>query len=220
MGYVRTSSVPTTEQGDVTTVDRRAHWDDRYRSVGAQSVSWYEPRPRLSLAMLELAGLEPGRSVLDVGGGASTLASELITRGIDDVTVLDLSQEALGIARASMTDPATVQWITADITEWSPTRAWDVWHDRAVFHFLTEGHQREAYRAALSRALSSTGLVAVATFAEDGPEQCSGLPVVRYSPDTLLAELDLGLHEMASGRAFHTTPSGGVQPFSWIVASR
>ena len=199
---------------------RRAHWDDRYRSVGAQSVSWYEPRPRLSLAMLELAGLEPGRSVLDVGGGASTLASELVGRGIDDVTVLDLSEAALGIAREAMTDPSAVQWITADVTEWSPTRTWDLWHDRAVFHFLTEVHQRDAYRVAVSQALSSTGAVAVATFAEDGPEQCSGLPVIRYSPDALLAELDLGLHEIASGRALHTTPSGGVQPFSWVVASR
>lgn len=204
----------------MTTFDRRAHWDDRYRTVGAQSVSWYEPRPRLSLAMLELAGLHQGASVLDVGGGASNLAGELLGRGIDDVTVLDLSHEALDIARAAMPDPHTVRWIAADVTEWTPTRIWDVWHDRAVFHFLTEEHQRDAYRAALSRALSPSGAIAIATFAEDGPEQCSGLPVVRYSPDGLLAELDLGLRGIASGRALHTTPNGGVQPFSWVVASR
>jgi SAM-dependent methyltransferase len=203
-----------------TTDDRRDHWNGRYATVGAESVSWYEPRPRLSLAMLELAGLDSHHSVLDVGGGASPLAGELVARGITDVSVLDLSDEALSIARRSIADPAVVEWITADITAWTPDRTWNLWHDRAGFHFLTEPSQREAYRSALHRALEPDGAICVATFADDGPEQCSGLPVVRYSPDALMAEVGDGLHEIASGRALHTTPSGGVQPFSWIVARR
>lgn len=202
------------------TMDRPGHWDERYRTVGPEAVSWYESEPRLSLAMLELGGLAPHRSVIDIGGGASSLAGRLVDRGIDDVTVLDISTAALDLARASLDDPGAVAWITGDITEWTPTRTWDLWHDRAVFHFLIDPMQRDAYRARLDRALAPGGSVCVATFAEDGPEQCSGLDVVRYAPDALLRELGPALRPIASGRYLHTTPSGGVQPFSWVVASR
>ena len=206
------------------------HWNGRYRDIGAESVSWYEPTPHLSLAMLQLAGLDPcgpgpaaggpPRSLIDVGGGASSLARTLVDRGTADVTVLDLSTEALSIAQSAMTDPSVVDWIADDITTWEPRRAWDVWHDRAVFHFLTDPERRKAYRARLDRALAPGGTVCIATFAEDGPEQCSGLDVVRYAPEALLLELGPGLQPIASGRYLHLTPSGGVQPFSWVVASR
>jgi len=201
-------------------VIRRDHWDDRYRTVGPTHVSWYESEPRLSLAMLELGGLDHDRSVIDVGGGASSLSTRLVARGHRDVTVVDVSAEALRIARASIVDPDAVTFIEADIAEWSPTRTWDLWHDRAVFHFLTEGAQRKHYRAALRRGLAPGGSVCLATFAEDGPEQCSGLPVRRYRPEELLAELGDGLHAIAVGRDIHTTPNGTVQPFSWVVAQR
>lgn len=200
--------------------ERRDHWNDRYATVGADSVSWFEPVPHLSLAMLELAGVDTTMSVIDIGGGASSLSRSLVDRGSRDVTVLDLSENALGIARSAFTDPTLVEWITADITEWEPARTWDVWHDRAVFHFLTEAAQRDAYRARLDRALASGGAVCVATFAEDGPAQCSGLDVAHYSPSALRRELGDDLREIAGGRYLHTTPSGGVQPFSWIVATR
>ena len=202
-------------------MDARAdHWNDRYRTVGAESVSWYEPTPRLSLAMLELAGVDATTSVLDIGGGASSLARRLVDRGIEDVTVLDVSAEALDIARSALADPDAVTWVTTDITEWEPTRTWNVWHDRAVFHFLTQPEQRAHYRDALARGLGPDGVVCMATFAEDGPLQCSGLDVARYSPDALLAELDTDLQPIATGRYLHTTPGGAVQPFSWVVASR
>ena len=198
----------------------RSHWNDRYSTIGAESVSWYEPHPRLSLAMLERSGIVPPASVLDVGGGASSFARALVGRGFDDVTVLDLSDDALAIARQGLERPDDVELIAGDVTAWTPSRAWDLWHDRAVFHFLTEPSQREAYRRALSTALAPGGAVAIATFAPDGPEQCSGLPVIRYSPDDLLIELGDGFHEVASGRAIHTTPNGSTQPFSWVVATR
>lgn len=196
------------------------HWNDRYRTIGADAVSWYEPAPRLSLAMLEFADVRDDRSVIDIGGGASSLAGRLVDRGTIDVTVLDISETALDVARAGMTEPDRVTWVTGDITEWEPTRTWDVWHDRAVFHFLTEPAQREHYRRSLGRGLSPSGTVCIATFAEDGPEQCSGLPVRRYRPEELLAELGNDLRPIASGRHLHTTPNGVVQPFSWVVASR
>ncbi len=199
---------------------RTDHWDDRYRTVGPTHVSWYEPAPKLSLAMLELAGLAPDRSVVDIGGGASSLAGRLLERGTRDVTVVDISSEALGSARAALDDPALVHWIEADLTEWTPERTWDLWHDRAVFHFLTEDSQRSHYRESLHHGLATGGAVCLATFAEDGPDQCSGLPVRRYRPDQLLLELGDDLQELASGRHLHTTPSGAVQPFSWVVARR
>lgn len=202
----------------MTNLARRAHWDERYRTVGAGSVSWFESRPSLSLAMIEFAGLEPGDSVIDVGGGASSLSAELIGRGVNDVTVLDVSDEALTVARDHFDDPSVVKWITQDLLDWQPQRSWDLWHDRAVFHFLTESSQRRLYRDRLQMALAPSGTVCMATFAVDGPPQCSGLDVVRWSPDDLLAELGNDFAEIAQGRHLHVTPSGGVQPFSWIVA--
>ena len=205
--------------GGVTAPDRaQAHWDERYRSAGAESVSWFESEPRLSLAMFDLAGTDG--SAIDIGGGASSFAGTLVDRGLTDVTVLDLSDVALSIARNRLANPESVHWLVADVTTWSPLRTWDFWHDRAVFHFLTEPEQRAAYRTLLHRSVPTGGAIAVATFAEDGPEQCSGLPVVRYSADRLLGELGDGLSEIASGRFVHTTPSGAVQPLTWIVARK
>ena len=204
----------------MTSHGRREHWDERYRTVGAGSVSWFEPRPSLSLAMIEFAGLDPTDSVIDVGGGASSLSAELVGRGFTDVTVLDVSDTALALARDGLDDPSTVEWITKDLLDWQPHRTWDLWHDRAVFHFLTERSQRDLYVDRLQTALAPGGTVCIATFAVDGPPQCSGLDVMRWSPDELLAELGTGFAEIAQGRHLHVTPNGGVQPFSWIVARR
>lgn len=205
----------------MTQPDRaQGHWDERYRATGAESVSWFEPEPRLSMAMFELAGTDINGSVIDIGGGASLFAKALVERGLTDITVLDLSEVALSIARDHLGDPESVHWLTADVTSWSPGRTWDFWHDRAVFHFLTEPEQRASYRALVQRSIPSGGAIAVATFAENGPEQCSGLPVERYSVERLFSELGDGFTEIASGRFVHTTPSGAVQPLSWIVARK
>lgn len=170
--------------------------------------------------MFELAGTDINGSVIDIGGGASLFAKALVERGLTDITVLDLSEVALSIARDHLGDPESVHWLTADVTSWSPGRTWDFWHDRAVFHFLTEPEQRASYRALVQRSIPSGGAIAVATFAENGPEQCSGLPVERYSVERLFSELGDGFTEIASGRFVHTTPSGAVQPLSWIVARK
>jgi hypothetical protein len=205
----------------VTHPDRaQAHWDERYRGADASSVSWYEPEPRLSLAMFDLSGTDLTESVIDIGGGASSFAESLVDRGLTDITVLDVSEVALSIARGRMGHPESVHWLTADVTTWSPGRTWDFWHDRAVFHFLTEPEQRASYRALIQRSIPSGGAIAVATFADDGPEQCSGLPVERYSVERLFSEIGDGFTEIASGRFVHTTPSGAVQPLTWIVARK
>ena len=132
--------------------------------------------------------------------------------------MLDVSDAALTVARDRLDDPSMVEWLTHDLLDWQPHRTWDLWHDRAVFHFLTERSQRDVYRTHLRSALAPGGTVCIATFATDGPQQCSGLDVMRWSPDELLAELGSGFTEVAQGRHAHVTPSGGVQPFSWVVA--
>lgn len=198
----------------------QSHWDDRYRTVGEQSVSWFESEPRVSLRLIDLVGATPTTSVIDIGGGASPLTARLQEQGFADLTVLDISAEALEASRGRVERPDEVAWIHTDLLDWSPTRRWSVWHDRAVFHFLTDPADRRRYRELLDRALEPGGALIVATFAEDGPTTCSGLTVERYSADRLLTEIGPAFTEIDSGRTDHVTPSGGVQPFTWVAARR
>ena len=199
--------------------DRQSHWDDRYRTTGADAVSWFEAEPSLSLELLDLLGATPTSSVIDLGGGASSLTATLQQRGFADLTVLDISAEALDASRHRVGRPDEITWIRTDLLDWSPLRRWNVWHDRAVFHFLTDPDDRQRYRDLLRSSLEPGGSVILATFAEDGPLTCSALPVERYSADRLLAELGPGIAEKGHGRFEHVTPSGGIQPFTWIAAT-
>ena len=201
-----------------TSQDRQAHWDDRYRTIGSDNVSWYEAAPKLSLELMDLIGALPTMSVIDVGGGASNLGGALVHRGFSDVTVLDVSEEALATAKDHVSDPETVTWVQSDLLGWTPSRHWDIWHDRAVFHFLTEPDDRETYRKLLREAVAPGGVALIATFAPDGPESCSGLPVCRYEASQLLEEIASGFTEIAHGRFVHTTPSGAPQALTWIAA--
>lgn len=198
--------------------EREEFWEQRYCTVDHSEVSWYEPTPRLSLQMLDAAGVRPSNSLVDVGGGASALAETLWQRGHRDLTVVDASPSAMAIARDRWPEGDEVAWVATDLLEWEPDRHWDVWHDRAVFHFLTDEDERAVYGALLRRAVASGGLVAVAGFAEDGPTMCSGLEVRRHTPAELLAALGEGLDAVATGRFDHVTPSGATQTFSWVVA--
>jgi SAM-dependent methyltransferase len=193
-----------------------AHWDNRYQTVGAESVSWYEAEPTTSLELIKAVGATPADAVVDIGGGASTLVDHLVSAGYQDVTVLDLSQAALDVASGRVGLSVPVAWVAADILDWKPTRQYDVWHDRAVLHFLTEGHDRNRYLDIMRLAVHPGGAVIIGAFADDGPTQCSGLPVRRYTtgdlqdllPDLML--VDARRHE-------HRTPAGTVQPFNWIA---
>ncbi|QDF98367.1 SAM-dependent methyltransferase [Azoarcus sp. DD4] len=193
----------------------RTHWDEVYATKAAQSVSWYQPHAALSLDLIRRTGAGRDAAIIDVGGGASTLVDDLLADGYRHLSVLDLSAEALAIARRRLGAPAdTVRWIAGDVTTVPlPTCHFDVWHDRAVFHFLTEPAQRRAYVQQVMRAVKPGGHVIVATFAPDGPLQCSGLPVMRYSADSLHDEFGAAFRLLEHRDEEHLTPAGKVQHF-------
>ena len=203
--------------------DRADHWDGVYRTKATDEVSWYQADPSSSLAMVDALGVEPGvgaaGSVVDVGAGASPFLGALGRRGFTDLTAVDLSPTALdALASAARADGVDVTCVAADVTRWDPGRTFGLWHDRAVLHFLVDDDDRAAYLATLQRAVP-TGAVILAAFAPDGPEQCSGLPVRRYSADELL-DLLVGFHPVEARHQVHTTPWGAEQPFTWVAARR
>ncbi|MES2293720.1 MAG: class I SAM-dependent methyltransferase [Pseudomonadota bacterium] len=200
-------------------MDRQAHWNAAYTAKSETQVSWFQEVPARSLAMINAA--HPTGSVIDVGGGASRLVDALLQAGDRDITVLDISEAALDRARTRLGDKAAlVRWICADITQWKPDRQWDIWHDRAVFHFLTEEPAQDAYIAALTAATHPGSAVIIATFAPSGPERCSGLPVRRYSPADLAQRLGqaFALYDEAAEK--HVTPWGAVQDFACAALRR
>lgn len=195
---------------------RQAHWDAVYTTKKADEVSWYQARPRVSLEFIERTGKGRDASIIDVGGGASRLIDALLDEGFQQVTVLDISPEALAQTKERLGERArSVTWITADIARWAPPTKFDIWHDRAVFHFLVKPEDREAYRETLAAALDRGGQAIMGTFASDGPERCSGLPVARYEPETLAAELGPRFRLVESAHEDHLTPSGKVQRFQF-----
>ncbi|MBN9464951.1 class I SAM-dependent methyltransferase [Brevundimonas sp.] len=201
--------------------DATKHWGRVYRTTPDDSVSWYEPEPRASLEALALAGIPPGAALVDVGAGSSRLVEHLLDRGATDLCVVDIAATAFETSRARLGPRATqVDWVVADVTAWRPERSFDVWHDRALFHFLTDPAQRDGYRAALRRATVPGGWLIVATFAADGPERCSGLPVRRYDGPGLVAEFDEDFTAHDVWRDAHRSPSGTIQPFTWVVMRR
>ncbi|MBB3918172.1 class I SAM-dependent methyltransferase [Rhizobium fabae] len=202
-------------------VTKREHWDEVYRTKANDCVSWYQPTPEPSLRALEDLQLPATVALIDVGGGASSLVDCLIERGWADLTVLDIAAPALDVAKGRLQGDATrVAWIVADVTEWRPGRRYDVWHDRAVFHFLTEPQQRLAYRHALETGTAPGSVVIIATFAPDGPERCSGLPVQRYDAAALAVEFGSAFALERDWREEHTTPGRGRQSFQWCVFRR
>lgn len=197
-------------------LDRHTHWNKVYAAKGEREVSWFESSPAMSLRMIEAAGLTRETCVIDVGGGESRLIDHLVTRGLTCLAVLDVSEVALGRAQARLGDAAAgVTWIASDVTaEWS-VKPMDIWHDRAVFHFLIEEDDRRRYRQRLSRTLKAGGSAIIATFALDGPESCSGLPVSRYSPESLAAELGSEFRLIESLPYVHRTPWETTQSFQY-----
>ena len=202
-------------------MDRRQHWNSVYTTKGERDVSWFEPSPEISLQMIDAAGLSPDACVLDVGGGESRLVDALLARGVRCLGVLDISRDALLRAQARLGDRAAdVAWIQADVTGMWSWKDVDVWHDRAVFHFLTERADRERYKDRLVEHVKPGGAVIIATFALDGPEKCSGLPVTRYSPETLAAELGHAFTLVESRPHTHNTPWGATQRFQYSRFTR
>jgi SAM-dependent methyltransferase len=200
-------------------MDPKAHWERVYRAKLPTQASWYQPHALRSLDLIGRVSPPPGGPIIDVGGGTSTLVDDLLDAGYRDLTVLDLSPTALGEARARLaTRAGMVRWMEADILEASlPKSRYRVWHDRAVFHFLTAAADRARYVAQVRRAVQAGGFVLAATFADDGPTRCSGLAVARYTPAGLHAEFGAGFRLVTSEREEHLTPGGARQAFIYCL---
>jgi len=200
-------------------MNRREHWDAIYRSKDASTVSWYQAEPLVSLALIRRAAPDLVDPVIDIGGGASVLVDRLVDAGYRNVTVLDIAEPALAIARQRVGERAeSVEWLEADVlTAQLPAARYSVWHDRAVFHFLTGREERKRYAAAMLRAVKPGGHAIVSSFATEGPTRCSGLEVVRYSAESMQEELGEGVELIDSVREDHRTPSGATQAFIYCL---
>ena len=195
-------------------LDRKAHWEKVYGEKGEQETSWFQPRPEISLALIEVSDEPLEASLIDVGGGASRLVDLLLARGWSNLSVLDISATALRTVQRRLGAKAKeVRWLEADLLEGVPGGPYRIWHDRAVFHFLTQPADRQRYLLALERSLAPGGTCIIAAFSPEGPERCSGLPVQRYSPAQLAETLGAGFELLDIREEQHRTPAGKVQSF-------
>lgn len=197
-------------------IDRQSHWENVYQTKGEREVSWFEESPAISLDLIRATGVAADASIIDIGGGTSRLVDVLLDAGFRSITVLDLSHQALAAAKARLgARGGNVRWIAADVTSWEASQTYDVWHDRAAFHFLIEARDRAAYVQRVLRAVRPGGHIILGTFALDGPERCSGLPVMRHDAASLGAVLGPSFALIESRNHAHRTPSGNVQRFQF-----
>ena len=203
-------------------MNNKSHWENIYENKGTTQVSWYQEHAQFSLQYIRNTGIKKTHHIIDVGGGASTLVDDLVESGFEHITVLDISAKALQLARERLGERATnVNWIEADITQANlPYQAYDVWHDRAVFHFLTQAALRARYVEKVQHGVRPGGHVIVATFANDGPDHCSGLEVMRYDPEGLHDEFGDSFDLVNSTRETHHTPLGTEQRFIYCYCRK
>jgi 2-polyprenyl-3-methyl-5-hydroxy-6-metoxy-1,4-benzoquinol methylase len=199
--------------------NEQSRWEHIYSSKAPDAVSWYRPHLELSLELIQQTPLGTAASIIDVGGGESTLVDDLLYRGYENLTVLDISQTAIDVTKARLGENADrVQWLAADITETElAPSAYDVWHDRAVFHFLTSMEQRFAYVRQVATAVKPGGHVIVSTFGPEGPKKCSGLDVVRYDAESLHSQFGVKFRLLKSSKELHATPFGTIQQFLYCL---
>ncbi len=196
----------------------QTQWQSTYESKTEHEVSWHQDSPEPSLTLVTAAAASTASGIIDIGGGASHLVDHLVHRGYSNVSVLDLSSSALAKAKARLgAQAAAVDWIVADITTWTPLNRYEVWHDRATFHFMVTEADRSAYLARLRQALAPGGHIIIATFGLDGPEKCSGLQVIRYDTGRLADTLGREFTLVSSERHLHQTPWGTGQAFQFSV---
>jgi SAM-dependent methyltransferase len=200
----------------MTSLDRHAHWQNVYQTKGEREVSWFQESPATSLDLIRATDVADDASIVDIGGGTSRLVDALLMKGFSAITVLDISERALARAKGRLGAAGEkVKWIAADVTAWQPPQTYDVWHDRAAFHFLTEASDRGAYAARVLQAVRPGGHVIIGTFALDGPERCSGLPVVRHDPASIGKMLGPAFRLVEDRRHAHHTPMGTIQHFQF-----
>lgn len=202
-------------------MSNKQHWEQVYQEKQPDAVSWYQQQASLSLALIQQV-TSPDACLIDVGSGASTLIADLLKLGYQHLTVLDLSAAALSLSQQRLGTAARyIHWLEADITEVKlPALAYDLWHDRAVFHFLTQPAQRHAYVTRVKNSLKTGGYLVIACFADHGPEKCSGLPVQRYSAQTLAAEFGADFKLLTTQQEQHFTPFGTSQPFVYLLLQK
>ena len=194
-------------------------WDAVYRTREETALSWFQTSPDPSIGLI-IDAIDPSTaSIVDIGAGTSRLADALLDRGCPDLTIVDVSTTALGVVERRVGEDHRLTSILADVTDWRPQRTFDLWHDRAVLHFLT-GTDLDAYRTLTERAVSAGGHLIIGTFAPEGPETCSGRPVTRYSTAELADLFADGFTPLSSGEHLHTTPTGGGQAFTWVTLRR
>ncbi len=205
----------------MSTFERQAHWQNVYQTKAEHEVSWFQETPEISLDLIRATGADANASIVDIGGGASRLADALVAEGFRSVSVLDLSEQALATSRNRLGPRAgQVNWIVADVTAWQPPQSYRVWHDRAAFHFLADSSDRAAYARSVRKAVGPGGHVIIGTFAPDGPERCSGLPVTRHDAASIGAVLGPEFRLVETRRHDHRTPSGSIQRFQFSVFVR
>ncbi len=201
--------------------DRKTHWENVYANKSPLTVSWYQEDPALSLQLIRNTQLALDAAMIDVGGGASTLVDRLCEEAYTNVAVLDVSSSALAHAQARLAEKANaVEWFEEDVTSFSPPHRFSLWHDRAVFHFLTAKSDRDKYISILKQALESDGHLILMAFATDGPVKCSGLDIVQYDANKLMVELGRGFELLETGYEVHITPSGAEQKFAYFHVKR
>ncbi|VAW48460.1 tRNA (adenine57/58-N1)-methyltransferase [hydrothermal vent metagenome] len=199
-------------------MNSKEHWKNVYQNKSAEEVSWYQAIPTISLSIIRDSGLKKEQAIIDVGGGASTLVDSLLQEGFEDITVLDLSSQALEVAKQRLGERAeAVDWLAEDITQFSPKKKVFFWHDRAVFHFLTQSEDRAKYKKILASSVLSGGYVMIAVFSIGGPEQCSGLDIVQYDADKIKEALGVEFKLIDEQVEQHMTPSGNAQLFRYFV---
>jgi 2-polyprenyl-3-methyl-5-hydroxy-6-metoxy-1,4-benzoquinol methylase len=202
-------------------MDVRTHWEKIYTTNAPDQVSWYRPRLETSLALIERASVDRSASIIDVGGGESTLVDDLLAHGFRNITVLDVSERAIEATKMRLGQLAEqVHWVAADITLVKLGQSvFDIWHDRAVFHFLTSPQERAAYVRQVARSVKPGGHVIVSTFGPEGPTKCSGLDVVRYDADSLHNEFGTHFRLVESLKELHRTPFGTTQQFLYCYCA-
>lgn len=197
--------------------ERQLHWEKVYTGTAEDEVSWFQDSPALSLELIAAASVGREARMIDVGGGASRLVDALLDAGFKDLTVLDIAEPALAKAMARLESRAgEITWVVHDVTTWKPPATFELWHDRAVFHFLTEADDRRAYVEVLRAALAPGGHVILAAFGPDGPQKCSGLPVVRYDAAAIAKELGAEFSLEEERAEAHETPGGATQHFRYF----
>lgn len=200
----------------------KTHWENIYHTKDPTQVSWFQEHSALSLDFIKATGVEKTGQIIDVGGGASRLVDDLLTEGYQHITVLDISAAALQVAQQRLGSQASlVTWIEADITQVElPNNYYDVWHDRAVFHFLTQTQDRKRYVETVRRSVKAGGHIIVATFAPEGPNRCSGLDIVKYDPEHLYNEFGNDFELVNSSNETHRTPFGTEQKFIYCYCRK